>query len=111
MSRKPRLTVFSRFLILMLIVGPLAFIGASYYHGEDGIQNIKDFFEQRKERNNEIRSSSAVENAAQINSEQTYEIRKLKEELDYKQKRLEELYRENDDLKLRIKRLEKQLNE
>ena len=35
------MTVFSRFLIVMLILGPLAYMGASYYNGEDGIANLK----------------------------------------------------------------------
>ena len=50
MAKKARLTVFSRFIIMMLIVGPLAFLGASYYNGEDGVQTVKDLFSQGKEK-------------------------------------------------------------
>lgn len=41
MARRIKLTVFSRFLIVMLVLGPLAYMGASYYNGEDGIANLK----------------------------------------------------------------------
>ena len=30
----------------MIIVGPLAYIGASYYNGEDGIEKIKSLFKR-----------------------------------------------------------------
>jgi len=40
MARKIKLTVFSRFLIVMLFLGPLAYMGASYYNGENGIANL-----------------------------------------------------------------------
>ena len=36
-----KLTGFARFLIVMVFAAPLAYIGASYYNGEDGIENIK----------------------------------------------------------------------
>lgn len=41
MARRIKLTVFSRFLIVMLFLGPLAYMGASYYNGEDGLANLK----------------------------------------------------------------------
>ena len=41
MARRAKLTGFSRFLIAMTIIAPLAFIGASYYNGEDGLENFK----------------------------------------------------------------------
>ena len=45
MARKKfKLTGFARFLLVMIILAPLAFIGASYYNGEDGIENLKKLF-------------------------------------------------------------------
>lgn len=41
MARKIRMTPFARFFIFLLIAAPLAFLGASYYRGEDGIAKIK----------------------------------------------------------------------
>ncbi len=42
--RKSQMTVTSRFLIFLIIFAPLAYIGASFINGEDGIQNIKNIF-------------------------------------------------------------------
>ncbi len=36
------MTPFARLLLVLIILAPLAYIGASYYNGEDGIQNIKN---------------------------------------------------------------------
>lgn len=41
---KLKLTGFARFFFVMLILAPLAYIGASYANGEDGLQNMKDLF-------------------------------------------------------------------
>lgn len=38
---RTKLTAFSRLLIFLVIFLPLAYIGASYYNGEDPIGNIK----------------------------------------------------------------------
>lgn len=35
------MTGFARFVLFLLIVGPLAYLGASYYNGEDGWTNLK----------------------------------------------------------------------
>jgi len=42
--RKSQMTVTSRFLIFLIIFAPLAYIGASFINGEDGIQNFKNIF-------------------------------------------------------------------
>lgn len=112
MARKARLTVFSRFLIMMLFVGPLAFFGASYYNGEDGVETIKNIFNLNKETTSQTRTNRTEETAAaRIDENATYKMKKLQEELDYKQKRLEEIFKENEELKQKIDRLEKQLEE
>ena len=41
-KRRLKLTAFSRFLLVMVFLVPLAYIGASYYNGEDGIENLKE---------------------------------------------------------------------
>ncbi len=104
MAKRVRMTVFSRFLLMMIIVAPLAYIGASYYNGQDGIQNIINLFNKGKEKitHPTTTHTSEVPNRSEAN----YEIRKLKEELDYKQKRLDELYRENEDLQRKLKACE-----
>ena len=42
MARKVKSTPFARFLLVMIVLAPVAYIAASYFNGEDGIQNIKD---------------------------------------------------------------------
>ncbi len=42
--RKSQMTVTSRFIIFLIIFAPLAYMGASFINGEDGIQNIKNIF-------------------------------------------------------------------
>ncbi len=42
MARRTRLTGFTRFLIVMIFLVPIAYIGASYYNGQDGLENIKN---------------------------------------------------------------------
>lgn len=41
-TRRLKLTGFARFFIVMLFLVPLAYLGAAYYNGQDGIQNIKN---------------------------------------------------------------------
>jgi len=48
MKKKYKLTGFSRLFIFMIFFAPLAYIGASYYNGEDGIAKIKSLFEQNE---------------------------------------------------------------
>lgn len=42
MSKKFKVTGFTRFVLVMVVLAPLAFIGAAYYNGDDGIQKFKE---------------------------------------------------------------------
>lgn len=42
--KKYKATGCARFFLVMLILAPLAYIGASYYNGQDPIENIKGLF-------------------------------------------------------------------
>lgn len=46
MKKKYKVTAFTRLLIFMIFFAPVAYIGASYYNGEDGIGKIKSFFDK-----------------------------------------------------------------
>ena len=35
----------ARFFLVMIVLAPLAYIGASYFQGEDGIENVKKIFQ------------------------------------------------------------------
>ena len=43
-NKKYKPTALTRLLLVLLFVAPIAYMGASYYHGEDGIENIKSLF-------------------------------------------------------------------
>lgn len=48
MRKKYKLTGFSRLAIFLILFTPLAYIGASYYNGEDGIAKIRSLFEPKE---------------------------------------------------------------
>ena len=44
MKRKYKTTGCAKFFLMLVILAPLAYLGASYFNGQDGIQNIKNLF-------------------------------------------------------------------
>ncbi len=76
--RKLRLTAFARFFIVMLFLAPAAYIGASYYNGEDGIENIKKLFGFEQSTSSD--SNSQSKNRRSNNSKKTVNYEDLKEE-------------------------------
>ena len=123
MTRKKfRLTGFARFLLIMIILAPLAFIGASYYNGENGIENFKNLFrgkfnfgknevgieETTDEKNDE---SPALVNTAPSEIEINSQVAKLQDELDFKNQKVDSLYKENAALKAQIDAKDKELRE
>jgi len=44
MATRTKMTPFARLLLVIIIVAPLAYLGASYYNGEDPLKNITDTF-------------------------------------------------------------------
>lgn len=118
MSKRPvRVTGFTRFFIVMLLIAPLAYIGASYYNGQDGIQNLKNLLKIGKKSEATSPSSASSEgetlrvNEAPTSDALNEENLKLKEELDFKKKRIDELYLENEALKRKLESAEKALEE
>ncbi|NND05724.1 MAG: hypothetical protein HKN87_05035 [Saprospiraceae bacterium] len=41
MKKKYQMTGCAKFFVVILLLAPLAYIGASYYNGQDGIENLK----------------------------------------------------------------------
>lgn len=111
-KRALRVTGFTRFFLVMVIVAPIAYLAASYYNGEDGIQNLKNLL-GIGERTESAAGSS--EKPAETKSPDTKTLKEenlmLKEELEFKSKRVDELLRENEELKRRLGSLEKVLEE
>jgi len=106
MARKPRMTVFSKFMLLMLVVGPLSYMAASYYNGEDGIQNIKNLVSKGKEKVTTPVTTPPPPTPVEVTKKEEkmdgYEIQKLK-------RQLEDLDAENRQLKRKVRDLEQEL--
>ena len=100
MARKLKMTGFARFIIVMAILAPLAYVGASYYNGEDGIQNLKNLLGIESSNNTTISSDQAIV------SEDVAELQATVEEL---QDRVESLERENKELKATLYEKEQEL--
>jgi prefoldin subunit 5 len=75
MKNKYKITGFTRLLIFLILLTPIAYIGANYYQGEDGIEKIKILLGRTQDIDTEI-------------SKKKQEIKKLEEKL---QKSKEEL--------------------
>jgi len=100
MARKLKTTPFARFLIAMLFIVPLAFIGASYYNGEDPIQMIKDKLGLEKHVAEAGNEAPIVD---EVVDEDTYDLR---QEIELLKERIMELELENSELKEKVRRLE-----
>ncbi|MBR9922135.1 MAG: hypothetical protein GYB31_14955 [Bacteroidetes bacterium] len=100
---KLRVTGFTRFLLVMIIVVPLAYLGAAWYNGEDGVANIKSWFGQ----------DEGVEQVDDTSSNQTPNRNNdasLQRELDYFKKRVDELEADNKKLQQQVWELKQEVS-
>ena len=123
MTRKKfRLTGFARFFLVMIVLAPLAFIGASFYNGEDGIENLKNLFKGKfKFEKKEVKQienpeekddeSKVLVNSAPTEVEINSQVAKLQDELNFKNQKVDSLYKENAALKSQIEAKDKELSE
>ncbi len=102
MKRRFRLTGFARFFIVMLFIVPLAYLGASYYRGEDGIQNLKNLLGIDK-------GSARADAPSQVNRPTNGFKNASGAEMQELKTRIEALEKENRDLKVKIRDLELEL--
>lgn len=114
---KFRLTGFARFLFMMIVLAPLAYIGASYYNGEDGIQNIKNIFTGGGNSTEMVappRSVPAEQATTRTAPSKEYvdsQVKKLSDDLAEKESRIEKLYLENEELKKQLREKETELTD
>ena len=120
---KTQLTGFSRFLIFLLIATPVIFFGVTTYKGEDPMQTLRDLVsgkttptEQPAQPTSPANSPStaeapAAETAPMTEIEINGELAKLREENVFKDRRITDLYRENEELKAALKDKEAELQE
>jgi len=80
MKNKYKATGFTRFLIFLIFFTPIAYIGASYYNGEDGIANIKKILNLDQSKEDMIRSKQEQIKSYQLKiNELESEIKVLQE--------------------------------
>lgn len=89
---------------MLIIVTPLAYLGASYINGEDGIENLKNLFKgeltteevmQPETPQNDVEETKTPEAVQQNQAE----LERLESELDYQTRLNQELKEENETLK------------
>lgn len=112
--RKYRLTGCARFLIFVLIATPIAYFAASYYNNQNPIQTVQTWFsgesaEQAVEKKMAPPPSSPDSPAAVIDKDSAPDIKResipashretFREILEHKDRRIEELIRENERLR------------
>lgn len=102
MTKRFRLTGFARFLFVMVILVPAAYIGASYYNGEDGIQNIKNLLG--------IQSTNAETTHAQKRNSDKEESNLSVTKIALEQ-RISDLEAENRDLEAEIRDMKVQIRD
>jgi len=100
MAKKYKLTGFSRFVVVMLFLVPTAYIGASYYNGEDGIQNLKNLLGIGSETSST--STTTPTTYVDTDEELPSDVKMLQEELTDLRRRIEAMERENKELKDQI---------
>ncbi len=116
--RRLKLTGFARFLIVMLFLVPVAYLGAAYYNGQDGIQNIKDLLgiksktesTERVEINrNEIEEVTSDSNAPSTKTTPSTDAVLNNRRLEQLEKRMNQVERENARLREQVRQLEAQV--
>jgi cell division protein FtsB len=100
MTKRIRLTGFARFLFVMVILVPAAYIGASYYNGEDGLKNIKTLLGIESTQGG--KSTTTDRGNSTKHSDQNASNAAL-------EARIEALEQENRDLKVQIRDLKLEL--
>lgn len=100
MARRLKTTPFARFLLVMIILAPLAYIGASYYNGEDGIQNFKNLIGLGEKTETTITPDKTGQGDA---------VLKLEDEVKYLKRRVEDLEKENRQLEEKLEEKETEL--
>ncbi len=103
-NKKLKTTPFARFFVFLIFFTPLAYIGASYYNGQDGIQNIKNLIGIGASKTegkvmNESPSTSNDVSEEFVNGK----IERLKDAIKHLEEKNNELHLENKSLKDELK--------
>ena len=113
---KLRMTGFARLLIAMIVILPLAFLGATFIKGGEGLTDLKEMLgisssEEKvvKERESTIPAEPTVVPSAKTPTPPMEKVGQSEEIMDELRDKLNEMYDENTALKEEILELRKQL--
>jgi predicted nucleic acid-binding Zn-ribbon protein len=115
MAKKYKLTGCARFLIFLLIVGPLVYFGVSYFQGENPIEPVKELIKNTSDKIESTRNSTKVEETTpeetkvETNSSDLDEKSILEGSIKTLKDRVKDKDNEIEDLKEQIKKLEAEL--
>ncbi len=82
MRPKYKVTGCARFFVFFLIFIPVVYFGAAYFRGEDGMQELRDFYHKMTGR---------LSSSTDKNDRDTYRIEDLREELNKAREEIREL--------------------
>ncbi|MEP7320374.1 MAG: hypothetical protein ABI761_00595 [Saprospiraceae bacterium] len=113
MSKSYKTTGCFRFVVFMVILAPIVYLAASYYNGQDGIQNIRNYINKAKNTvgiSDKVKPNNPIENKSTEKSEpeiaQDDKITDLKVQVSLKDKEINALIQQNLDLKQKLKECE-----
>ena len=104
MANKFRLTGFARFFFAMVIIVPLAYFGASYYNGEDGVAKFKEMIgiDIDPDKETTTISTNTEDNQSSAKKDDSADVTRLR-------KRINELEKENEKLNQLLKNKEREI--
>ena len=100
MARKFKTTAFARFFLVMIVLAPLTYIGASYINGEDGIQKAKQLIGLEQASDNQEQKSTKKVNKKKA----TNEVERLREENARLKKMIEQKDKEIAELEAQLRK-------
>jgi hypothetical protein len=113
MSKPYKTTGCFRFVVFMIILAPIVYLAASYYNGQDGIQNIRNYINKAKSTvgiKDKVKSTNPVENKSTekdvTEPAADDKILDLKVQVSLKDKEINALIQQNLDLKQKLKECE-----
>ena len=79
MAKKYKLTGCAKFFIFFIIAAPLAYIGASYYNGQNPIQEVKEFIQKFRpdKETKPLEDTGNIENGSNGTVYQEIELKEL----------------------------------
>ena len=113
MAKSYKTTGCFRFVVFMVILAPIVYLAASYYNGQDGIQNIRNYINKAKSTvgisdkakpNNPVENKSTEKSVPEIGQDD--KIIDLKVQVSLKDKEINALIQQNLDLKQKLKECE-----